>query len=559
MAPPQTSTVYQYNTTQLPAWYEEYMSRIAKRGADLLPDKAGVWDPDMDELVAGASPDELAAWESLSLRNNPYGAGGWNQYINQGTRMTEAGMGHAASGANWNTQGGLNPYFARGNEMNFNDSLRSGDKYLERGTGTQLDAISDFRRAGNQDIASTYDPYASDARFLAMQGAGSTLGLASPYLQSAGSANGLSSASPYLNAASGSFPQNAAAYMSPYTSLVTDRIADLGARNLGESLLPQISDDFVRAGQYGSTRQRDLIGRALRDTQESVLGQQAQSLESGYGVAGQLYGQDAARQAQLAGTAGNLGLGQGSLQLQTGKTFADVGGADYGRSLEAGRDISEIGQRMAGLQQTDAARQMAAIQGSAQIGSNIASTGIQRGQLGLGATQAQSQNNLGLLNAQYAASEAAANRQLAGAGLAFQGGQQFAALGNQSQSQFLRDAAAREAIGATQRGISQQRLDANTQNKRNAEAYPWMNLSRAAGAISGVQLPTSGTMRGQSTQPGPSTAGQIAGIGLATAGLANSNLFGGRAKGGPVKKKHLSRVNYGGSPRRGLGMFAKAA
>jgi len=37
---------------------------------------------------------------------------------------------------------------------------------------------------------------------------------------------------------------NINAYMNPYTQNVTDQIAKLGARNLSENLLPQVSDQF---------------------------------------------------------------------------------------------------------------------------------------------------------------------------------------------------------------------------------------------------------------------------------------------------------------------------
>lgn len=75
---------------------------------------------------------------------------------------------------------------------------------------------------------------------------------------------------------------NVGAYMNPYTQNVTDRIAQLGARNLKENLLPGISDAFIKAGSFGGTRMGEFGSRALRDTQESVLGQQGQALQQGY-------------------------------------------------------------------------------------------------------------------------------------------------------------------------------------------------------------------------------------------------------------------------------------
>jgi hypothetical protein len=71
-------------------------------------------------------------------------------------------------------------------------------------------------------------------------------------------------------------------YMNPYTQNVTDRLAQLGARNLSENLLPGVSDAFIKAGSFGGTRMGEFGSRALRDTQESILGQQGQALQQGY-------------------------------------------------------------------------------------------------------------------------------------------------------------------------------------------------------------------------------------------------------------------------------------
>lgn len=94
---------------------------------------------------------------------------------------------------------------------------------------------------------------------------------------------------PYQQATSGTqalttttAPQNINAYMNPYTQNVTDRIAQLGARNLSENLLPGVSDAFIKAGSFGGTRMGEFGNRALRDTQESILGQQGQALQQGY-------------------------------------------------------------------------------------------------------------------------------------------------------------------------------------------------------------------------------------------------------------------------------------
>ena len=506
----------------------------------------------MDEQVADLSADEEKAYADIRR-----GQGEYNQYINQATRMTEAGAQQniygayepygdqanrqAIAGANFDTQRTVQPYFNRGNDLDAYGAAARGDQQYYQGIGAAGAALNRGYAAGDRDTSSAFDPYSNEAL---------------DYTRSGANMNGLAVASPYLNAASGSFTQNANAYMNPYNEQVTDRIAQLGARNLSENILPSIGSDFIKSGGYGSTSQRDSIGRAVRDTQESILGQQAQALQQGYGQAAQAYQADAARQAGLAGTAGNLGLGQGSLQLQ------------------AGQQVGNIGQTALQGEQTDAARQLQAAQLASQTGLGISSAGLQRGQLGLSAAQLESQNNLALLNAQAGVSENAAQRQLQGAAMSntignsrmqgrqaqansmYQAGNQFASLGNQQQTQYLRDAAALESAGAARRGVTQAGLNARTANAREREAYPWLNLNRGAALVSGAQLPSVGSQRGQTTSPGPSTAGQVGG-GIA-AGAALYNMFN-KAKGGAVKKKPNSRVNYGGSPRRGLSMFAKAS
>lgn len=112
---------------------------------------------------------------------------------------------------------------------------------------------------------------------------------------------------PYLNTASQTLPQAQNAYMSPYTDQVVNRIAQLGQRNLTENLLPQVNSTFTGAGQFGSTRNADFTNRALRDANESILGQQANALQTGYSQAQSAALQDLTRQAQLGQLTQQLG------------------------------------------------------------------------------------------------------------------------------------------------------------------------------------------------------------------------------------------------------------
>jgi hypothetical protein len=165
--------------------------------------------------------------------------------------------------------------------------------------------------------------------------------------QSATQAAGMSptgAAQPYFNQASQTTPGVISDYMNPYTENVTNRMGDLAARQISEKILPQLGDQFIRAGQYGSTRQQELANRGVRDVSENLASQIGTQLASGYTTAGQQAQADLQRQAsigqaagQLAGTEmtglGNLagvqaGLGQKeqALGLQSAGALETIGG-----------------------------------------------------------------------------------------------------------------------------------------------------------------------------------------------------------------------------------------
>lgn len=117
-------------------------------------------------------------------------------------------------------------------------------------------------------------------------------------------------------------------FMSPYTDNVVNRIADLGARNLSEKLLPEVNDTFIRAGQFGSSRNADFTARALRDTQESILGQQANALQSAQDSAMNAYSTAKGRQLQTGQAQGALGQLIGSESRDQLSKMLELGGVN---------------------------------------------------------------------------------------------------------------------------------------------------------------------------------------------------------------------------------------
>jgi hypothetical protein len=171
-------------------------------------------------------------------------------------------------------------------------------------------------------------------------------------------------------AAPQSFPANYSQYMSPHTMGVVNEIGRLGNQNFSENIMPQVNASMIGSGQFGSTRNADVLARAGRDAQQNILGQQANALETGYSTAGTLFNQDANRLQQQQQARAGL--------LQTGAT-------------QAGNLFNQDANR---AQQQQQYQSSAALQG-AQIGSNAAT-----GAAGALSALGQNYSSLGLADSQ---------------------------------------------------------------------------------------------------------------------------------------------------------------
>lgn len=468
-----TTTQNVVQETKLPDWYAQYLQQVMGRAVGAAGEP---YQQYTGQLNAGQTSDQIGAADIVR---------------------------GVASGA-------ATPWLTAANDQ-YNAAAAGNSGEAGQGSFDQASGL--FQQGAGVDTASQYQPYGQQAAGLA----GAATAQANPYIQQSTSPMGLNAAAPFLGAASQTFPGAAQDYMSPYTQQVTDRIAQLGGRNLSENLLPQISDQFVRAGQFGSAQQRDVVGRALRDTQESVLGQQAQALEQGYSTAGQLFGQDQSRLAGLAGTAGGLGAQQQQTLQGAGNSLGSLGLSQAGL-------VSNIGSTGAGLSAADAQRQITAGQGLSGIGQS-----------------------------QVQASQADLQRQLAA-------GQSLAALGLQGQNMSLQGAAALENVGASQQAQQQRGLDTAYSQFQQQQNYPWQQIGNLSNVIQGLPVGQSTNTSQTTTTPNASPISQVAGLGIGAAGLAQSGIF--KAKGGAVHGKQVKYKrshSYGNTPRRGIAVFDEAA
>lgn len=416
-SPPSSVTTYGETTQNLPTWYSDYTQGLISRANAIAAEPYQAYT---NPRIAPLDPAQQVAYHSALGLEQQYAP-------------------TMQSAINFAQQGGQG------------SSLAAAQPYLQQGLG--------------------YNPYTyaspllSEAAGNIRQQVGDTSALAQPYIQQAATLTGQGAQTGLSNIQD---------YMNPYQEQVVNRIGELGARNLRENLLPQIQDRAIQSGQFGGSRQGEMIGRALRDVQESTLAQQTQALQSGYGQAAQQLAADRTRQLQAAGQTAALGQAQAGLES-----------ADLARYAQAGTQLGALGQ----------------------------STGQLAGQAGTQALQAGQQ--VGALSGQDL------TRQL-------QTAQQLGALGQAQQQLGLQNIGALEAAGATQQQQAQRSLDQAYADFLTQREYDRNNIAFLNAAIRGLEIPTSTS----TTSTGPASVYQPSPLSQLAQGAATiygfNKLFSGK-------------------------------
>lgn len=136
--------------------------------------------------------------------------------------------------------------------------------------------------------------------------------------------------SPFIQRSIANPTENAQQYMNPYNDQVIQNIGKSASRNLTENILPNVNDQFIMSGSYGSSggagsrSHQDLTGRAIRDTQEAVSKAQADALQSGYNKALE------------------TSVGQQERNLQGGRLYGSVAADDAQRQILGGRELENL-------------------------------------------------------------------------------------------------------------------------------------------------------------------------------------------------------------------------
>lgn len=446
---PQTATSYATTSTETPKWMQDAIYNQVQWAQNVANTP---YQPYELPTVAELSPLQQKAYE--------------NVVANQGAG--QAALGQAQSGmAGFSTAGTADQL--RGEQGEY---LRPSSVDANLGAGQNY-----FNRAGGMDIPGAAQPYLSSAAGLDAVGAATPfMGQATGAIDQSLGERALSTASPYLGAAAQKASTQVGEYMSPYQQGVLDVIAKQGARNLSENLLPGVSDAFIKAGQFGSSRMGEFGSRAVRDTQEAILNQQAQAAQQGYTQALGAAQTDMARQAQLAGTAGNLSAADLSRILQGGAQYADIGQATGQLTSQQAQNLANIGQTTGQL--------------TAQQMSQLASLGQAQTQAG----QVQQQYGLNAAQAAQQAQAADYSRQMSALN-------QMASMAQQEQAMRAADVAALEAAGAAQQAQQQKELNAAQAQYAAEQAYPKEQLDWLSTQVRGMApiTPSVQTQAGSTT------------------------------------------------------------
>ena len=448
---PQTATSYSTSTSETPKWMQDAIYNQIQWATNIAQQPYQKYTLD---TVAPLSEMQKQAYGNVEANQNA-----WQPNMNAATG-TMTGL--------------LSAETASGLKKDQNQYLRQGlvDQNLNAGQNY-------FNQAGQQDMVGAASPYLNQAATSAQN----ITGAANPYLNQAGtttaqalSDRALSAANPYLQAASQSSAANVGQYMSPYQQNAMDVLAKQGARNLSENLLPQVSDAFIKAGQFGGTRMGEFGNRALRDTQEAILNQQATMANQGYGQALGASSADLARQAQLAGTVGSISGADLSRVLQGGAQYGNLAQTAGGLNAQQASSLANIGQTTGQL----TGQQM---QNLSNLGQMQTTAGQAQQQFGLTAAQA----------AQQAQAQDYARQMQAATGLG--------ALTQQQNAMRSGDIASLEAAGAAQQGQAQKVLSAAQQEFQNEQAYPKSQLDWLNTQVRGMApiTPTTTTNQGTTT------------------------------------------------------------
>lgn len=126
-------------------------------------------------------------------------------------------------------------------------------------------------------------------------------------------------------------------YMNPYQKEVIDKASSESLRNFREGILPEIENTFVRRGQHGSTRHRNVTLKASQQALQDVMANEAGMRNKHYLEAVNMRNADQGRALHGA-----------SLLGKNYQEAAAMRNADLMRAMQASGEMANLGSRLQG-------------------------------------------------------------------------------------------------------------------------------------------------------------------------------------------------------------------
>lgn len=124
---------------------------------------------------------------------------------------------------------------------------------------------------------------------------------------------------------------NVSKYLSPYTQNVINGLVNTSNMNLFNNIIPNLNSSFIGSGQFGSTRNADVLMQGINQNQLGLGANVANALQAGYGMAGQQFSSDQGQQIQGQQLGATTALNAGQLQA----TGAQAAGQQTGALTQA--------------------------------------------------------------------------------------------------------------------------------------------------------------------------------------------------------------------------------
>lgn len=126
-----------------------------------------------------------------------------------------------------------------------------------------------------------------------------------------------------------SYAQNYQQYMNPFESGAVNKVTQDVTRNFNENVLPGIEAHFIKRGQHGSSKARQMVNKATRDMNSELAGRLAQLRAYGYEMGGRQHESEQKRRMEMAELMSTLGRQAQASHIADVGMLQNIGQEEY--------------------------------------------------------------------------------------------------------------------------------------------------------------------------------------------------------------------------------------